>query len=58
MCSCFSIGYCLDNNCMYHMTKCNLLLFVEAGIIILMLAYLLQSLNVTYSLSTGTWICI
>ncbi len=24
----FSIGYCLDNNYMYHMTKCNLLLVV------------------------------
>ncbi len=26
--SCFSIRYCLDNNYMYHMTKCNLLLVV------------------------------
>ncbi len=28
VCNCFSIGYCLDNNYMYHMTKCNLLLVV------------------------------
>ncbi len=54
MCSSFSDGYYLDNNYMYHMTKCNLLLVVcrswnhniDAGL----------CLNVTYSLSTGTWI--
>ncbi len=58
MCSCFSIGYCLDNY-MYHMTKCNLLLVVcrswnhniDTDLCI-------TSLNVTYSLSTDTLICI
>ncbi len=57
--SCFSIGYCLHNNYMYHMTKCYLLLVVcrswnhniDAGF-----AYY-KSLIVTYSLSTDTWIC-
>ncbi len=29
VCSCcFSIGYCLDNDYMYHMAKCNLLLII------------------------------
>ncbi len=59
MCSCFSIGYCLDNNYMYHMTTCKLLLVVcrswnhniDAGLCS-------KSFNVTYSLSTDTLICI
>ncbi len=29
MCSCFSIRYCVDNNYMYHMTKCSLLLVID-----------------------------
>ncbi len=60
MCSCFSIGYFLDNNDMYHLIKCNLLSVVcrsrnhniDAGFVYY------KSFNVTYSLSTDTWICI
>ncbi len=58
--TCFSIGYCLVNNYIYHMTKCNLLLVVcrswnhniDAGFVYY------KSLNVTYGLSIDTWICI
>ncbi len=60
MCSCFSIGYYLDNNYMYHMTKCNLLLAVcrswNHNIDVGFVYY--KILNVTYRLSTDTWICI
>ncbi len=60
LCSCFSIGCCRDNNYIYHMTKCNLLLFIyrcwnhniDAGFVYY------KSLNVTYTLGTNTWMCI
>ncbi len=52
--SCFSIGYCLNNNYMYHMTKFNLLLVVcrswnhniDVGVMHF------KNLNVSYSLSS------
>ncbi len=61
VCSCFPIGYCLDNNYMYHMPKCNLLLVfcrswnhnIDADGFVYY-----KCLNVMYSLSTDTWICI
>ncbi len=60
MYSCFSIGYFLDNNYMYHMIKCYLLLVVcrswNHNIDAAFVYY--KSCNVMYNLSIDTWICI